>query len=100
AGNSRLAAADFDLVPLLAVLIDAEDADVPDVVMAACVHAARNVEVELADVEHVVEIVEAALDRLRDRDRARVRERAEVPARARDDVRQQPDIRCREAESP
>src|SRR4051812_5630904 len=35
-----LVSADLDLVPLLAVLIDAEDADVADVVMAAGVHAA------------------------------------------------------------
>src|SRR3989442_3395492 len=34
-----LVTADFDLVPLFAVLIDAEDADVADVVMAAGVHA-------------------------------------------------------------
>src|SRR5262245_19818974 len=54
-----LVAADFDLVPLLAVLIDAEDADVADVVVAAGVHAARDVQVHLADVVLVVEVVEA-----------------------------------------
>src|SRR5687767_6823125 len=58
-----LVAADLDLVPLLAVLIHAEDADVADVVVAAGVHAARNVEVELADVVQVIEVVEALLDR-------------------------------------
>src|SRR6185436_15893801 len=93
-----LVAADLDLVPLLAVLIDAEDADVADVVVAAGVHAARDIEVELADVEQVVEVVEAALDRLRDRDRLGVGERAEVPARAADDVGEQADVRRREAE--
>src|SRR6185436_15654771 len=45
-GGGGLISADLDLVPLFAVLIDAEDADVADVVMAAGVHAARNVEVE------------------------------------------------------
>src|SRR6185295_9628337 len=60
-----LIAADLDLVPLLAVLIDAEDADVADVMMAAGVHAAGDVEVELADVEEMVEVVEAALDGFR-----------------------------------
>src|SRR5262245_29309386 len=35
-------AAQRDLVPLLATLIDAEDADVPDGVMTAAVHAARH----------------------------------------------------------
>src|SRR5688572_31527996 len=39
-----LVTANFDLVPLLAVLIDAEDADMPDVVVAAGVHAARDVQ--------------------------------------------------------
>src|SRR5712692_9195948 len=62
-------AADLDLVPLLAVLVDAEDADVADVMMAAGVHAARDIEVELADVVQVVEIVEATLDRFRHWDR-------------------------------
>src|SRR5688572_16044599 len=44
-----LVSPDFDLVPLLAVLVDAEDADVPDVVVAAGIHAAGDVEVDLAD---------------------------------------------------
>src|SRR5689334_1133681 len=38
-----LVTADLDLVPLLAVLVDAEDADMADMVMAAGVHAARDV---------------------------------------------------------
>src|SRR5262249_29518426 len=45
-----LVAADLDLVPLLAVLVDAEDADVADMVVTAGVHAARDVDVDLADV--------------------------------------------------
>src|SRR5687768_10172970 len=74
----RLISADLDLVPLLAVLIDAEDADVADVMVAARVHAAGDIQIQLADLVQVVEIVEALLDRLRDRDRLRVRQRAEV----------------------
>src|SRR6478752_2361716 len=93
-----LVAADFDLVPLLAVLIDAEDADVADVMVAAGVHAAGNVEVDLADVVLVVEVVEPLLQRLRHRDRLGVGERAEVAARAGDDVGDQPDVRRGEAE--
>src|SRR5215472_10295826 len=57
-----LCAADRDLVPLLAVLVDAEHADVADVMVSAGVHAARHVELELADVVQIVEIVEPALD--------------------------------------
>src|SRR5436190_6480575 len=56
-----LVPADLDLVPLLAVLIDAEDADVADVVVPAGIHASRNVEVELADIVQVIEIGEALL---------------------------------------
>ena len=93
-----LRAADRDLVPLLAVLVDAEHADVADVMMAAGVHAAGDVEVELADVVQVVEVVEAALDRFGDRDRLGVGERAEVAARAADDVGEQADVRRGEAE--
>src|SRR5258706_2951803 len=94
-----LVSADLDLVPLLAVLVDAEDADVTDVVVTAGIHAAGDVQVELADVVLVVEIVEAALQRLGDRDRLGVRERAEIPARARDDVRDQPQVRRREPQA-
>ena len=79
-------AAEGQLVEFLALLIDAEDADVDDVMLAARVHAARHVEVDLADVVQVVEVVEAPLDRFGDRDRLRVGERAEVAARAADDV--------------
>src|SRR4051812_19379119 len=94
-----LITADLDLVPLLAVLVDAEDADMADVVMAAGVHAARDVEVELADLVQVIEVVEALLDRLRDRDRLRVRQRAEIAARAADDVGKQADVGGRQSES-
>src|SRR5215831_16540299 len=87
-----LVASDLDLVPLLAVLVDAENSDVPHVVVTAGVHAARDVHVDLADIVQIVEIVEALLDRLGDRDRFRVRERAEIAARAGDDVREQPDV--------
>src|SRR6266568_5010499 len=93
-----LVAADLDLVPLLAVLVDSEDADMADMMVAAGVHAARDVEVELADVVQVVQVVEALLDRLRDRDRLGVGERAEIAARAADDVGEQPQVGRREAE--
>src|SRR6185503_4262484 len=62
-----LVSADLDLVPLLAVLIDAQD----------------------ADVEHVVEVVEAALDRFRDRNRLGIGERAEIAAGTSNDVGEQ-----------
>src|SRR6478672_2204843 len=58
-----LRSADRYLVPLGTALVDAEDADVADVVLAAGVHASRHVEVELADVVQVIEIVEAPRDR-------------------------------------
>src|SRR5918999_1698749 len=71
-------AAERDLVPLLAALVDAEDADVPDGVVAAAVHAAGHLQLDLAQVVEVVEAVETLVDLLRDRDRGRVGERAEV----------------------
>src|SRR5438067_5834904 len=90
--NLALVAADLDLVPLLAVLVDAEDADVADVVVAAGVHAAGDVEVEIADVVQVVEVVEATLNRFGNRNRLGVGERAEVAAWAADDVGEQADV--------
>src|SRR4051812_1433872 len=50
-----LVSADLDLVPLFAVLIDAEDADMAYVVMTAGVHAAGDIEIQLADVVQVIE---------------------------------------------
>src|SRR2546425_10692900 len=89
-----LAAADRNLVPLLAILVDAEHTDVADVMVAAGVHAARDVQFELADVVEVVEVVEAALNRFRDRNRFGIGERAEIAARAADDIGQESDVRC------
>src|SRR6267142_5551376 len=95
-----LIAADLDLVPLLAVLVDAEYADVADVMVAAGIHATRDIDVDLADVVQVVEVVEALLNGLGHRDRLGVRERAEVAAGAADDVGQQPDVRRGESQGP
>src|SRR4051812_33480152 len=98
--NLALISADFNLVPLLAVLIDAQNADVAYMVVAARVHAAGDIEVQLADVMQVIEIVEAPLDGLGHRDRLGIGERAEVAAWAGDDVRQQAEVRRRKAELP
>src|SRR4051812_42849813 len=54
-------AAERDLVPLLAVLIDAEDADVTDMMVAARIHAARHLDLDVAEVVKEVEVVEALL---------------------------------------
>src|SRR5579883_590950 len=66
-------AAEGDLVPLLAVLIDTEDPDVADVVMPAGIHAAGHLQLDLAQVVEVVEVVEPLLDLARDVERAGVR---------------------------
>src|SRR5580704_7313339 len=50
------AAADGDLIELLAVLLDAENADMADVMMAAGIDAARNVDVEPAEAARQIEI--------------------------------------------
>ena len=93
AGQIALRAAERYLVPLAAVLVDAENADIADMMMAAGVDAARNIEFNLADVVLVIDIVEAFGDGLRDRDRFGVGERAEIAAGAADDVGQQADVR-------
>src|SRR6202044_2618906 len=85
-GVLALLAANFDLVPLTAVLVDAQDADVADMVVAAGIHAARNIEVEFADVVLVIEVVEAALDGFGDRDRLGVGDRTEIAAGTADDI--------------
>src|SRR5690606_3614104 len=70
--------ADRDLIPLLAALIDAEDPDVADVVVPACIHAAGHLELDIAEIVEIVEIIESLVDLLRNRDRPCVRECAEV----------------------
>ena len=62
------------------------------VVMSAGVHAARDVELELADVVEIVEVVKTSLDRLRDGNRLGIREVAEITTRAADDVGQKADV--------
>src|SRR6266436_1014432 len=86
-------AAERNLVPLLAMLVDAEDADVADVVMPAGVHAAGHLDLDIAQVVQVVEIVEALLDLLRHPERAGIGERAEIQAGAGDHVRERADVR-------
>src|SRR5580692_8470511 len=61
--------ADGDLVPLLAVLIDPENANVADVMMAAGIHAARHLDLDRAQVVQVIQVIEARVYLLRHVDR-------------------------------
>src|SRR5215471_6341069 len=87
------ASPDRDLIEFLAVLLDAKNSDVADVVVATRVDAARNIDVQPPQPARNVEVVEALGDFLRDRDRARVGEAAVIKARAGDDVGDESDIR-------
>src|ERR1700760_3216928 len=80
------AAADGNLIDLLAVLLDAENADMADMVMAAGIDAAGDVDMQPADQLGGVVVGEATRQLLRNRDRAGVRQRAVVQSRAGDDV--------------
>ena len=64
----------------------------PDVMMAAGVDTAGNVDVQPSEVVRQVEIAEPAADLLRHRDGARIGEAAIVEARASDDVGDQVDV--------
>src|SRR5690606_18057718 len=90
-------AAQGHLVELLAFLVHTENADMADVVMAAGVHAAGNVQLQFTDVRQVVEIVELLMNGIGDRNRLGVGQGAEVAARAADHVGEQADVRRREA---
>src|SRR5262245_38254340 len=91
-------AAEGDLVELGAMLVDAEDADVADMVVAPGIDAAGDLELQLADVEQLGQIGEMLADLLRHRDRARIGERAVVEAGAGDDVAGEADIGRRQLE--
>src|SRR5690606_33442390 len=85
-------AAEQELVVLLALPVDAKDADVPRVVMAAGVDAAADLDLQLAEIALPVEVGEALRDLLRHRDRAGVGQRAVVESRAGDDVGHQVEV--------
>src|SRR5690606_12817502 len=80
------------LVEFLTLLVYPEDADVAHVMVPAGVHAAGDVQRHLADVAQALRIVEAALDRFRDRDRLGVGQGAEIATRAADDVGEQTQV--------
>src|SRR5713101_6276387 len=90
-------AADRDLIEFLAVLLDAENADMADVMMATGIDATGYIDVQPPDQIGGVMIGKAPRQFLRDRDRARVGERAVIQSRAGDDVGDQVDVRRREA---
>src|SRR3990170_1069652 len=81
-------AAERDLVKLGAFLVDAQDADIAGMVMAAGVDAARHIEPERADQLLPRRIFEALGDLLGDGDRAGIGEIAIVEPRAADHVAQ------------
>src|SRR5690349_5862313 len=89
-------AADGHLIELLAVLLDAEEADVADVMVAAGIDAARDVDVQPPEALRKIEIAKPARQFLRHRNRACIGKAAIVETRARDDVGDEPDIwRCK-----
>ena len=79
-------AAEEDLVEFLALLVDAENADVADMMMAAGIDAAGNLDRQRADFLLPLGRAEALGDALGDVDRAGVGQRAIVETRAGDDV--------------
>src|SRR5215471_3946039 len=82
-----------DLVELLAVFLDAQNADMADMVMAAGIDAARNVDVQPAQVASEIEITEPARQLLGDRNSAGVGKAAVIEPGARDDVGDETDVR-------
>ena len=92
------ATADGDLVKFLAVLLDAKNTDMADMVMAAGIDAAGDIDVQPADQIGGVVVGEAPRQLLRDRDRARIGQRAVIQPRAGDDVGDEIDVRRGEAE--
>src|SRR6185437_11007639 len=87
-------AAERDLIEFLALLLDA---DMADMVMAAGIDAAGYVDMQPADIALQIEVGKTTRDFHRHRNRARVGEAAIIEARARDDVGDEVDVRDREA---
>ncbi len=70
----------------------AENADVPDVMMAAAIHAPGHLDLDIAQIVEVVEIVEALLDLLHHAESLGVRQAAQVEAGTGDQVGQRADV--------
>ena len=90
-------AANGDLVPGFAALVDTKYADVANMVVSAGIHAARHLDVEFAQVVLVIVIVETIVDEFRDVDGAGIGEAAEIEPRAADHVGEGADVGRREA---
>src|SRR6266481_3514038 len=90
------AAAKGDLVELLAVFLDAQNADMADMMVAAGIDAARNVDVQPAKVASKIEIAEPPGQLLGHRNSAGVGEAAVIEPGAGDDVGDETDIRGRD----
>src|SRR6185437_5306897 len=88
-------AAQRELIDLIAILIDAQNADMAEVMMAAGIDAAGHLDVEGADRVFLGGHVLG--DRLRHRDRARRGEAAIIEAGAADDVGDEVFVRAAEA---
>ena len=86
------------LVPLLAVLIDAQNADVAAVVVAAAVDAAADVKVHRPDVVQLIEVLVTRQDLLRQGQGARVGQITKVATGARNHVGEQTDVGTRQAQ--
>src|SRR5690606_13775207 len=87
--NSRLfirRTAKRDLIELLTLLLDAQNADMADMMVAAGIDAAGNLDLEIADFKLALLIAKALGNALRHRDGARIGKGAIVEAGAGDDV--------------
>src|SRR3546814_8412577 len=89
--------AEQQLIIFGALAVDAEDADLAGMMVAAGVDAARDLDLELTDVELTLHIRETLRNLLRQRDRARVGEGAIIAPGARDDIGDEIEIDVREA---
>ena len=92
AGVMAGGAAQGHLVELFAFLVDTQNADIADMVMAAGIHAAGDVQVQLADVVDHVQVVETTLYGFGDGNGLGIGQRAEVAAGAGDDIGEETDI--------
>src|SRR5690606_7045161 len=81
-----------NLVKLAALLFDAQNADMADMVVAASIDATGNLDLEIADFGLTLRFGEFARDFLRDRDRAGIGQGTEIEAGAADHVGDEPSI--------
>src|SRR5262249_44405701 len=87
-----LRAANRNLIPLFAILIDTKNTDVPYMVMTTGVHSTGNIQIDWTKIKKVIQIIETLLNRLRNRNGFSICQWTKLSAGKGNDIGKQPNV--------